>query len=342
LGDLTVGMTASMRPNQAYDLVDPKTGTKYPFNSNRVWAYIPDSMNKLIADDRIYFPEDSSKRPLLKRFQAELKSSYNPLSSLILDKVGLNTEGTKKIQELFGANVFDYTKPVSLIRTLLSQTVNDNDIILDFFAGSATTANAVLDFNTENKNNTKYILIQLPEETVEKSEAFRTGFKNIADIAKERIRRAAKKIKEENPLFSGDLGFKVFKLDTSNIKRWEAGFDTLEEDLLNAVNHIKQDRSNEDVLFELLLKYGLDLTLPIETRTIAGQRVYSIGLGALVACLDDDIPMDVVNGIGALKEELQPEIMRVVFKDSSFKDDVVKTNAVQTLKRFGIQDIKSL
>lgn len=237
---------------------------------------------------------------------------------------------------------FENPKNVDLIKTIAQLCQEPDFTILDFFAGSGTTAHAVMQLNAEDGGKRKHISVQLPEVASEKSEAFKAGYKNIADISKERIRLAAKKIQAENPEYKGDLGFKVFKLDSSNIKRWEADFDTLEQDLLNAVDYIKQDRSSEDVLYELLLKYGLDLTVPIETRTIAAKTVYSIGLGALVVCLDKDINMDVVNGIGALKEELQPEIMRVVFKDDGFKDDVVKTNALQTLKRYGIEDIKSL
>lgn len=186
-----------------------------------------------------------------------------------------------------------------------------------------------MQLNSEDGVTRHHISVQLPEAIDEKSEAYKAGYTNIADISKERIRRAAKKIKQENPDYDGDLGFKTFKLDSSNIKSWDADFDTLEEDLLGAVDYIKENRSSEDILYELLLKYGLDLTVPIETRTIAGKTVYSIGLGALIVCLDKDITIEVVNGIGALKEELQPEIMRVVFKDESFKDDVVKTNALQ-------------
>ncbi|NCB49882.1 MAG: site-specific DNA-methyltransferase [Alphaproteobacteria bacterium] len=242
-------------------------------------------------------------------------------------------------------------KPVRLIHQLAKWFIDNDDIVLDFFAGSGTTAQAVTLLNTKENINSRYILIQLPEKLNENIKEQKESFNfckslnlptNVAEISKERIRRAAKKIQEENPDYKGDLGFKVFKLDSSNIKRWEADFDTLEQDLLNAVDYIKQDRSSDDVLYELLLKYGLDLTVPIETRTIAEKTVYSIGLGALVVCLDKDINMDVVNGIGALKEELNPEIMRVVFKDDGFKDDVVKTNALQTLKRYGIEDIKSL
>jgi adenine-specific DNA-methyltransferase len=247
---------------------------------------------------------------------------------------------SKSTEEVKG--LFDFPKNPDAIKLMIDCVGDEIGIILDFFAGSASTAQAVLEKNIEEDKSLRFICVQLPEIVAPNSNVHELGFKNIADISKERIRRAAKKIKAENPDYDGDLGFKVFKLDSSNIKRWDANFETLEQDLLGAVDYIKQERSSEDVLYELLLKYGLDLTVPIETRTIAGKTIYSIGLGALVVCLEKDVSMDVVNGIGALKEELNPEIMRVVFKDEGFKDDVVKTNALQTLKRYGIEDIKSL
>ncbi|WP_420914014.1 site-specific DNA-methyltransferase [Bartonella krasnovii] len=348
-GDLTVGMNASMRPNQAYDLIDPKTGNIFPYNPNRVWAYVPESMERLIKEGKVLFPTDTSKRPMLKRFQNELKSNYNPFSSIMTDIVGLNTEATRMIQKILHGNIFDYSKPMSLLMTLLKQIISKNDLILDFFAGSGTTAHAVMQLNAEDGGKRRCISVQLPEPTDTKSEAFKAGYKNIADIGKERLRRAGKKIKEEqseklNLNANGDLdtGFKVFKLDSSNIKRWEADFDTLDMNLLNAVDHLKQDRSNEDLLYEILLKYGLDLAVPIETRTTAGKNIYIIGRGALIVCLDEDIDMDLVQGITSLKEELPSEVIRVVFKDSSFRDDNVKTNALMNLKRYGITDIKSL
>jgi adenine-specific DNA-methyltransferase len=221
--------------------------------------------------------------------------------------------------------------------------LKNNDICLDFFAGSGSTAQALFQHNC----NSKFILVQLPE-PIDSSKphgkiAVDLGFKTIADISKERIRRAGKKIKEESPDYKGDLGFKVFKLDSSNIKRWDADFDTLESDLMDAVDYLVKDRTDEDVLYELCLKLGLDLTIKIEEKTIAGKKLFILGRGYLVVCLDDAITMDLVNGIGALKDELAPEDgMRVVFKDDGFKDDVVKTNALQTLKRFGIDDFKSL
>ena len=237
---------------------------------------------------------------------------------------------------------FSNPKSVQLIKTLVS-TIKGNDfVVLDFFAGSATTGHAIMELNAEDEGKRKFICVQLPEKTDTKSDAYKSGFSNLADLSKERLRLSSEKVRNEYPLFQGDVGFRTLKLDTSNIKRWEAQFDTLKDDLIAAADYIKQDRSSDDIVFELLLKYGLDLTVPIENRMIAGKKVYSIGMGALVVCLDNDVPMETVNGIGALKEELKPEIMRVVFKDSGFKDDVVKTNALQTLKRFAIEDIKSL
>jgi adenine-specific DNA-methyltransferase len=199
-----------------------------------------------------------------------------------------------------------------------------------------------MQLNAEDNGNRKFIMVQLPEATDEKSEAFKAGYKTISEISKERIRRAAAKIKEENPEYNGDLGFKVFKLDATNIKPWDVDFDLTEHTLENFISNIKPDRREEDVLYEVLLKYGLDLTLPITEHGIAGQKVFDIGMGALIICLSDAITLEVVEGIAKLKEELNPEIMRVVFKDSGFKDDVVKTNAVQILKQAGIVDVRSL
>ena len=271
------------------------------------------------------------------------KMATTLVKSIWLDKEINNDYGRKTIKDLFGSSVMSFPKAVDLIKKLVQIGTNNNDIIIDFFAGSATTAHAVYKINTEDRKKRRCISVQLPEVTDDKSEAYKAGYKTISDIAKERIRRAGKKIKEENPLFSGDLGFKVFKLDTSNIKRWEADFDTLESDLLGAVDYLVEGRSDEDVLYELCLKLGLDLTIQIEEKTIAGKKVSVLGRGYLVVCLDNDITMDLVSGIGALKEEIAPEDgMRVVFKDDGFADDVVKTNALQTLKRFGINDIKSL
>jgi len=255
-----------------------------------------------------------------------------------------NTDSANEIKNLFGVNkFFDNPKPIGLITQLINMcNVEKEDVIFDFFAGSATSAHALLNLNINDNTSRKFIMVQLPELCDEKSEAFKSGYKTIAEIGKERIRRAAAKIKEDNPEYEGDLGFKVFKLDSTNIKPWEVDFDMTERTLEDFISNIKTDRREEDVLYEVLLKYGLDLTLPITEHTIAGQKVFDIGMGALIICLSDVISLEVVEGIANLKDELKPEIMRVVFKDSGFKDDVVKTNAVQILKQAGIVDVKSI
>lgn len=242
----------------------------------------------------------------------------------------------------------DYPKPVSLLKYLIQMNHGDDSIVLDFFSGSATTAHALMQLNAEDGGSRKFILVQLPESTIKtddkgkitETSAYKAGYSTISQVGIARIKGAGEILTKDGK--TGDFGFRVFKLDSSNIKAWDADFDNLEQSLFNAVHNVKEDRKEEDVLYELLLKYGLDLTLPIEERTIAGKTVYSIGLGALVICLDSQINLDVVEGIGKLKEELEPEIMRVVFKDSGFKDDVVKTNAIQTLKQYDIIDVKSL
>ena len=257
----------------------------------------------------------------------------------------------REFKKLFPGLNPDYPKSPYYIQKLLHMATDDNDIVLDFFAGYSTTAHAVMHLNAEENSTRRYIMVQLPErlspDVSEQKETYEYTKKNnieptISAVSMERIKRAKAEVLNMYPNCLGDFGFKMFKLDTSNIKRWEADFDTLKEDMVRAVEYIKPDRSSEDILYELLLKYGLDLAVPIDTRVIHDKTVYSVGFGALVVCLDKDISMDVVNGVGALKEELQQEVMRVVFADSGFENDVIKTNALQTLKRFGIEDVKSL
>lgn len=255
-----------------------------------------------------------------------------------------NETGTLEVKKLLSSGVFDTPKPIGLVKYIMEQSldVSSKEVVLDFFAGSATTAHALLEFNIEYKSKFRFIAVQLPELCDEKSAAFKAGYKTIAEISKERIRQAAIKLGTENPNYQGDLGFKVFKLDSTNIKPWELDFDLTEQDLEDQISNIKHGREDVDVLYEVLLKYGLDLTLPITEHSVAGHKVFDIGMGALMICLSNDITLDVVEGIAKLKDELNPEIMRVVFKDAGFSDDVVKTNAVQILKQAGIEDVRSL
>jgi adenine-specific DNA-methyltransferase len=254
--------------------------------------------------------------------------------------------GTREIATLFGESYFDFPKPVKLLQQLLCIGSNENDLILDFFSGSATTAHAVMKLNSEDDGNRKFICVQLPETTDEKSEAFKAGYKNICEIGKERIRRAGEKVKTESGKDDLDIGFKVLKLDSSNIKSWDSDFENLTQNLFDSVENIKSDRNEEDLVYEILLKYGLDLTLPIEELNINGKKIFSIGFGSLVCCLDNDIDTNIVEKIAELKKQFETDFglenMRVVFKDSSFKDSVVKTNALQILKQNGINEVVSV
>ena len=291
-------------------------------DSNSVWTVYTKQYLKCDNEGNII---ERSQRP-----ESVIEQYSSTQSAKYLDKLGLGS-------------FFDYTKPVDLMKFLISRIKTNDDLVLDFFSGSGTTADAMMQLNAEDLGNRKFIQIQLPELTSEKSEAQRAGFKKITDIAKERIRRAGKKIAEENPDKAKDLdlGFKVFKLDSSNIKGWDGNPEDLETSLFDAQENIKADRTEEDVLFEILLKYGLDLTLPIEEKVMEGKKVFNVGFGALFICLADGITNKVAEGIGAWKQELNPATCRVIFKDSGFTD-VEKANAVQTLKRFGINEVKSI
>lgn len=328
--------------SQFYELIAPN-GKKHVLPNGRCWLYTEPVFNKMVEENRVWFGVDGNNVPAIKRFLTEVKQGIACQTIWKYSEVGHNQDAKKEVNYLFPEySVFDTPKPTRLIRQTLKLSTDDNDIILDFFAGSGTTAHSAMKLNAEDGGNRRCISVQLPEPCDEKSEAFKAGYKTIAEISKERIRRAAKKIAEENPEYKGDLGFKVFKLDSSNIKTWDADFTNVEQSLLDAVDNIKSDRSSEDLLYEILLKYGLDLTLPIETRDVGGKRAYVLGYGALIICLDDDVTRDTVSAIAALKEEFNNDITRVVFKDGGFANDVVKTNAIQMLKQHGIDDVKSV
>jgi len=328
--NLTVGMNASMRPNQAYDLVDPSTGKIYPYNPNRVWAFIPESMERMIEEKRIIFPEEITKRPMQKRFKNELKSSQNPFSSIMIDEVGLNTEATRMIQETMGANLFDYSKPMSLLTTIIEQ-INflEHDIILDFFSGSATTAHAVMKINANDGGSRKYIMVQLPEVCDEKSEAFKIGYKNICDIGKERIRRAGKKIQAEAGLHGQnlDIGFRVLKLDSTNMKEVYYGAGEYSQQmLLDLESNLKHDRTDLDLLYGVLLDWGVSLALPHTTETLSGVSVHFVNGVDLVACFADNVNETVIRDIAKRKP------LRVVFRDSSFANSPDKINVTEIFK----------
>ncbi|MEG1948915.1 MAG: site-specific DNA-methyltransferase [Odoribacter sp.] len=332
-------------------IVEPPAG--------RCWSLSRNVFLERLQDNRIWFGTDGNSVPSIKRFLTELKfDGMAPISILFYKEVGHSQEGTQEVIKLLNAGVFDGPKPVRLLRRLLTlANTNSNSIILDFFSGSATTAHAVMQLNAENGGNRKYICVQIPEATPEDSEARKAGFNTIPEIAKERIRRAGKKILEEqkeknNGLFAEetsklDIGFKVFKLDSSNVNAWDSNPDHLEEALNNSLFNIKEDRTEDDLLYEILIKYGIELTEKINRHTIAGGTVYEMGAGSLIVCLADNLSSDVAEGIGELWNEVcakdENVKCRVVFKDSGFNgSDEMKTNTMLILKQHGITNVASV
>lgn len=253
-----------------------------------------------------------------------------PYQNLLSIDGANSARGTREVMDIFDGKFFDYPKPLSLIRYLEQMSLDRNDTILDFFSGSSTTAHAVMQLNAEDGGNRKFILVQLPEETTEDSEAYKAGYKNICEIGKERIRRAGKKIKEESPLTTQDLdtGFRVFRVDSSNYEEVEHTPKEWNQDQLDLfLNNIKADRTDIDLLFGCMLDWGVQLSLPMTTEEVDGKKIYTVNEGDLVACFADKVTDNVVRTMA----EKQP--LRVIFRDSSFERDADKINIYETFKQ---------
>ena len=346
--------TASQRPNLHYDLINPKTGINYRC-PEMGWRYDRNTMCRLISEDRMLWPAKADGRPRRKSFLRELESDFTGFSTVVGEGI-FTKDGTADVESLFDTRVFSFPKPVRLIQDVIEQGSQEGDIVLDFFAGLGTTGHATIGQNSVDEKDRRYILVQLPEplDPTNRDQKTAADFcdkigkpRRIAELTKERLRRAANKIKEENPLFTGDLGFRVFKLDTSNIRTWETGRDDLEETLLENVDHLKPDRSEQDVLYEVLLKLGFDLCAPVETRTVAGKFVHSVGAGALFVCLDKKIARKDVEplafGIAKWRAEVAPDgEATVVFRDRAFADDVAKANCAAILGQRELGNVRSL
>ncbi len=290
---------------------------------SRGWGYTLETLERLIKEDKVEFGDDHTTVPTLKSYlkDRELEVPYS-----VFYKDG--RAATKRLASLVGKKVFENPKDETIISEIIEFSCTDDEIILDFFSGSASTAHAVMQLNAEDRGNRKFILVQLPEETDEKSEAYKSGYKTIAEIGKERIRRAGKKIKEENADKEGiedlDIGFRVLKIDESNMKDIYFTPDAVDRaSLFDTVDHIKEDRTPEDLLFGVLVDWGVDLTLPIRRETIHEKTVFFVGHDDLTACFDEDLDVDFI------KELAGRDAMRVVFKESGFKDDETKINAEQ-------------
>ena len=330
-----------------YKIISPSGRENYPPNG-RSWRVSEEKFKEMLLDNRVWFGEDGNGVPRQKRFLSEVKNSITPMTIWKYTEVGHSQDATKKLKELFDeVHVFDYSKTVELIKRCIELYTIQGDIILDFFSGSATTAHSVMQLNAEDGGNRKYIMVQLPELCDEDSEAYKAGYKNICEIGKERIRRAGEKIKSDESLpienrEKLDVGFKVLKLDSTNIKEWDIDTENLQQSLLDSIENIKSDRSSLDVLYEILLKYGLDLNIPIEEN----KDFYSIGGGSLLVSLNKEINNEVINSICEEYKKLQ-EIDKefkttVILRDNSFVNDEVKTNAIKKLEQVGINEIRSI
>lgn len=324
-------------------------GVEYDFTTKngqyftkRLWLFSKDNLVKMDSEDRLILRGNNIYRKLF------INENKGKIPETIWDNVSNAANASDELKRIFNNIIFDTPKPIPYISEMLKITTDSqtDDLILDFFAGSGTTSHAVMQLNAEDGGNRKCISVQLPEQTDESSEAYKAGYTNIAEITKERIRRAGEKIKEDYKEKDGienlDIGFKAFKLDSSNIHAWDGNPEKLKEQLDIFAENIKEDRTEEDLLFEILLKFGLDLTVPIEEKTLANTTVYNVGMGTLFICLSNKITPAVSEEIGKWKTELQPAISRVIFKDTGFETDKDKTNAMQILKRFGIEEVSSI
>lgn len=353
--------TKDARPNLHYDLINPYDGINYGCPT-KGWRYDRNTMKRLIDENRIIWPDSPSGRPRKKSFLFELSDNLPGYSSVFSSGVYTNT-ATKELASIFDGYLFDFPKPVEIIRQLIQQVTAPEDIILDFFSGSATTAHAVMQLNAEDGGHRKFIMVQLPESCDEKSEAYKAGYKNICEIGKERIRRAGEKIRTDlggdaainlfaaianpdledklNEKFDDkmdkvknlDIGFRVLKLDDTNMKDVYYAPDDYDQNMLAGLeSNIKDDRTDLDLLFGCLIDWGLPLSLPYKSEQLGGCTVHTYNDGDLIACFDKNIPESVV------KEIAQRKPLRAVFRDSGFASSPEKINVFEIFKLYMPED----
>lgn len=373
--DMTGLATASQRPNLHYDLVNPVNGIVYKCPSTG-WRYERKRMQQLIDNNEVIFPTKADGRPRRKKFAKDLQSEYAGMSTTLTTVY--NTQATRELKTLFdGEDYFDFPKPVDYIKLIIEQGATDGGIVLDFFSGSATTAHAVMQLNAEDGGHRKFIMVQLPEATDEKSEAYKAGYKTICEIGKERIRRAGAKINKENerlkdvPLlkddkdiqlfnsiaqngydavertksafercdvsYSLDTGFRVLKCDTSNMKEVYYNPAEYEASLFSSLeDNIKEDRTPEDLLFQVMLDLGVLLSSKIEETTIAGKKVFNVEDNYLIACFDSDVTEETITAIAKQKPYY------FVMRDSSMASDSVATNFDQIFATYSPDTVRKV
>jgi adenine-specific DNA-methyltransferase len=326
-----------------FKIINPYTGQVDLPPKGRYWAFSKETFTKYVEAGKIKFKKEKKENErgfIFKRYKKELKSEHNSVNSLFaIENDYMNQKATKELKEMFDNEFFENPKPVKFIKKLIKYSTSTSDLILDFFSGSATTAHAVMELNAEDGGNRQFILVQLSEPIDEKSEAYKAGYKNICEIGKERIRRAGEKIKEDYKdkelIDNLDIGFKVFKLDSTNIKEWDSNPDNLEKSLLDYEEFIKEDRSEEDLLYEILLKYGIDLTAPIEEKEINGKKVYIVGFGSFIIYFDE-IDIKIAKEIIDLVKNYESDFTVLVLKDDSFATSQDKVNIVEFFKQMNL------
>lgn len=351
--DLTTQRTALERPNSNFAIINPQNGISYPVNPQAVWRITEEGFPQYLKENRIVFPGDYDflkiSKPVLRYWKeddmAKAGESFGrvTVSTKFPDNIGMSQDGTKEISELFSSKVFSFPKPTSLVKFLMHMHTSGDDIILDFFSGSATTAHAVMQLNAEDGGHRKFIMVQLPEKCDEASEAYKAGYKNICEIGKERIRRAGEKILKEqlannnstlnSPNSKLDIGFRVLKLDSTNMKDVYYAPCDYDQDFLHQLeSNIKDDRTDLDLLFGCLIEWGLSLSLPYKFEQIDGCTVHTYNDGDLIACFDANVPESVV------KEIAQRKPLRAVFRDSGFASSPEKINVFEIFKLYMPED----
>ena len=371
--DLTTQRTASERPNSNFSILNPKNGMSYPVNPQAVWRITKEGLPQYLKENRIVFPGDYDflkiSKPVLRYWKEDDMSKLGDnfgrvsVSTKFPDNIGMSQDGTKEITDIFEGKVFSFPKPSSLIKFLASVHTSGDDIILDFFSGSATTAHAVMQLNAEDGGHRKFIMVQLPEPCDEKSEAYKAGYKNICEIGKERIRRAGEKLLQDVTSGRGnskgegwgcgmpvtpeehafaiknilDIGFRVLKLDDTNMKDVYYAPDDYDQGMLAGLeSNIKDDRTDLDLLFGCLIEWGLPLSLPYKSEKIDGCTVHTYNDGDLIACFDANIPESVVKEIAKRKP------LRAVFRDSGFASSPEKINVLEIFKAYMPEDADNI
>lgn len=323
-----------------YEIITPNGTVQRP-TDGRCWFTSKERMKKLIDDGRVYFGESGGNMPRLKRYLADVQQGMTATTIWKYEDVGHNQEGRQELKKIFDdKGFFDGPKPLRLMeRIMLIANLKDDSIILDFFSGSATTAHAVMKLNAECGSNRKFIMVQIPEETEEKSDAHKAGYQNICEIGKERIRRAGAKIKEEAGLTAQnlDVGFRVLKCDTSNMKDIYYSPSDFNMNLLDMMaDNIKEDRTPEDLLFQVMLDLGVELSSKIEETTIGGKKVFDVADGFLIACFDKDVNDETIKAIA------QKQPYYFVMRDSSLANDSVATNFEQIFATYSPDTVRKV